>query len=237
MAIVGNLALDLVFNRIFKKTVFEMNEGFIEAFLFSLNKKLQDLLEEKARHNPQFDYSFKNIIHFIAIVLYNFVERVFIGETPEAVNQNFRDRLSRYTPDKIALRLLELKIFKDIPISDNIWQDYYLSRNKTFIKKIFQKYYEIPDGYFFSPERLLKINMIYERKLLETTPPIEKWIIQSVIKPFYEFQDSIKKKLPQIYTRDDLTTALMAEFTKGVMDQNFMDQIEDIVDQIADIWN
>lgn len=119
--------------------------------------------------------------------------RIFIREDPSLAMENFRDNLTRYTPQQIALRVLELRIFKEIPLADNNWQDYYLSRNKNTVKRVFAKYYEIPDNYFFTEERLLKINMNYERGILNETPLLEKWLIMNILEPFDNFYKIIKK--------------------------------------------
>ena len=134
------------------------------------------MLAEKQSTQSQMNFDFNEMIHYIITVLYNLVKRVFLAESTYDAMANFRDQIGQYNPDKLALLMLELRIFKDIPFSDNNWQDYFISRNKQNVKNLFSEYYEIPDSYFFSSEQLLKINMIYERALLDTTYYLEEWL-------------------------------------------------------------
>lgn len=230
-----DVALDIVFNRIFKKAVNELNESFFEVYLFSLNSKFNIFLDEIRENSPNFEYSYEEIIHFVFVIIYNLISKIFIADKPENVQKFFNDPLSRYTPKNIALRVLELRIFKEIPLSDNNWQDYFTSRNKEQVKKTLKQYAEIPDSYFFTPERLLRINMIYDRGNLETTSYLEEWIIEIIVK-FYQFQMRINQKLPKYYTDNELYDAFFQEFTKGIVDPQIREKLEEITEFFLDIW-
>ncbi len=228
-------ALDIVFNKIFNKSINELNEAFFEVYLHSLNTKFNLLIDEIRQKNPKFDYTYEEIIHFIFIIIHNLISKIFIADKPEDVQQNFNDPISRYTPKNIALRVLELRIFKEIPLSDNNWQDYFTSRNKEQVKKTLKPYAEIPDSYFFTPERLLKINMIYDRGNLERTSYLEEWMIEIIVK-FYQFQIQINEKLPKYYTNNDLYEAFFQEFTKGIVDSQTREKLEEITEFFVEIW-
>jgi len=228
-------ALDIVFNKIFDKSINELNESFFEVYLFSLNTKFDLLIEEIRQNNPNFKYTYEEIIHFVFIIIHNLISKIFIADKPEDVQKNFNDPISRYTPKNIALRVLELRIFKEIPLSDNNWQDYFTSRNSALVKKTLKPYAEIPDSYFFTPERLLKINMIYDRGNLETTSYLEEWIIEIIAK-FYQFQIQIGEKLPDNYTNNDLYEAFFNEFSKGIMDTQIREKLEEITEFFVEIW-
>ena len=150
--------------------------------------------------------------------------------------RNFRDKLSRYTPDRIALRVLELNIFKDIPLSDNNWQDYYLSRNKDFVKKVFTPFFTIPEKYFFSSERLLKINMIYDRALLATTPYLEEWIVNEIILQFYSFLSEVARDIPGEATKKEISSAFINYLNKSIIDPYIRENIYDLADYFRAIW-
>jgi hypothetical protein len=242
----SNKGLGIVFSKIFQNTVYELNESFFESFLFSLNQKLHELIIEEQKKlklireddngESILRYEFNDLMQVVSVILNGLVNKVFIRDSLQDANKNFRDRLTRYTPEKIALRLLELKIFKDIPLSDNNWQDYYLSRNKDYIKKVFRKYYDIPDSYFFTPERLLKINMIYERGILDSSPQLEKWVVDKIIRLFYNFQEKINSQLSPNTNRTELTKIITDYFSQGVIDVDAREQLEDISDFFASIW-
>ena len=96
-------------------------------------------------------------------------------------------------------------------------------------------YADIPDSYFFTPERLLKINMIYDRGNLETTSYLEEWIIEIIAK-FYQFQISINEKLPDNYTNNELYENFFQEFSKGIMDTQIREKLEEITEFFVEIW-
>jgi hypothetical protein len=228
---------DMIFKKLFKSNIFEVNETFFEVFLHSLNKRFHQFIEEIKTRNPAFTYSFEDIIWMICVIMFNLVSKVFLAPTPKEASEHFRDKLGRYTPEQVALRVLELRVFKDIPLSDNNWQDYYLSRNKQYVKKIFAPYVEIPDSYFFSPPRLLKINIIYDRGLIDATPHLEQWIIKKIVKEFLEFTKTILDKLPPNFTKTDINNTLIDYFSMGIIDQTQREQIEDFVEDFMDIWD
>jgi len=228
-------ALDIVFNKIFNKSINELNESFFEVYLNSLNTKFNLLIDDIKHKNPNFNYTYEEIIHYVFIIIHNLISKIFIADKPENVQKHFNDPLSRYTPKNIALRVLELRIFKEIPLSDNNWQDYFTSRNKALVKKTLKQYAEIPDSYFFTPERLLKINMIYDRGNLESTSYLEEWIIEIIAK-FYQFQIGVDENLPKSYTDNDLYEVFFQEFSKGIIDTQIREKLEEITEFFVDIW-
>jgi hypothetical protein len=236
MTQLGTPDFEIAYKKIFKVNVFEMNENFFECFLNSLNRKFRLLIKQQQDSDPSFVYSFDSIIHIISVILQRLIERVFLAETPEQGSQNFRDKVGRYTPERLALRVLEIRIFKDIPLSDNNWTDYYLSRNKMYIKKLFREYFDIPDSYFFSPQRLLKINMIYDRTILNSTPYLEEWLILKLYKSFYDFLREIESRLKEGYSKLELREALKEFFTRGIINQNMRENLEEFAEFFASLW-
>ena len=232
----GNPAFEFAFKKIFNVSIFELNESFFECFLFSLNEKFHAMLAEKQSTQSQMNFDFNEMIHYIITVLYNLVKRVFLAESTYDAMANFRDQIGQYNPDKLALLMLELRIFKDIPFSDNNWQDYFISRNKQNVKNLFSEYYEIPDSYFFSSERLLKINMIYERALLDTTYYLEEWLGQRVLRPFYQFYQEIQSKLPSKFSNDLLNKVINEYFTRSTLEPVLRDHLDEFADFFVSIW-
>ncbi|UYP45121.1 hypothetical protein NEF87_001406 [Candidatus Lokiarchaeum ossiferum] len=229
-------AMDIVFHYIYGQSVKEVNETFFECFLHSLNIKFHSKLQEIRDRNPRFQIDFDEIVHIILVILFNLTDKIFLAKKPEDVQDNFRDKISRYTPQKITLRVLELNIFKDIPLSDNNWQDYFLSRNKKFVRHFFQRYFEIPDSYFFSNKRLLKINIMYERGLLPSAKFLEEWIIAFLLQKFYIFQKEVTDSLPKHYETQDITEKLHRLFLKDIKDEQIQKDLKEIVEFFAKIW-
>ncbi|RLI64892.1 MAG: hypothetical protein DRO88_06045 [Promethearchaeia archaeon] len=227
---------DRVFYIIFQQNIHEMNENFFASLLKSINQKLHDILMSSVPPSTMYSQYFDEMVHVICVILKNLVSRVFIREKPELVIENFRDNLTRYTPQKIALRVMEMRVFKDVPLADNNWQDYYLSRNKSKVKKTFAKYYDIPDNYFFTEERLLKINMNYERGILKETPLLEDWLIDNILIPFDRFYKKIKKKVGRKTNVSKIRQAIFEEFASGIIDSLEREKLEDIAAYFAELW-
>ncbi len=229
-------ALDVVFSRIFKQSIHHMNESFFTALLKSINTKLNLLIRENLPDNLSFNQFYNEMIHVMCTIMLNLVSKIFIRPHPEGAMGNFRDNLTRYTPKRIALRVLELRIFKDIPLADNNWQDYYLSRNKNTVKRNLSKYYDIPDNYFFTEERLLKINMNYERGILEETPMLEEWLITNIMQPFNEFYSIIHKHVRKKTDYDRTRAEIYRFFSQGIIEHSVLEKIEDYADHFAQLW-
>ena len=236
LSLPSNDAMDVVFHHIYGQSVKEVNETFFECFLHSLNIKFHAKLQEIRDRNPRFTIDFDEIVHIILIILFNLTDKIFLADKPEDVQDNFRDKISRYTPQKITLRVLELNIFKDIPLSDNNWQDYFLSRNKKFVRHFFHRYFEIPDSYFFSNKRLLKINIMYERGLLPSAKFLEEWVIAFLLQKFYIFQKAVTDSLPKHYETRDISEKIFLAFSKDVKDSQILEELREIADFFARIW-
>ncbi|MCF2139844.1 MAG: hypothetical protein K9W44_07310 [Candidatus Lokiarchaeota archaeon] len=229
--------LDKIFTIIFKQSIHHLNVSFFESLLKSINQKLHNILNKSIPKSVPYFVYFNEMVHVMCVIMKNLVMRIFIREDPSLAMENFRDNLTRYTPQQIALRVLELRIFKEIPLADNNWQDYYLSRNKNTVKRVFAKYYEIPDNYFFTEERLLKINMNYERGILNETPLLEKWLIMNILEPFDNFYKIIKKKLGRKPTISKIRQIIFEHFSKGIIDAAKLEKIEDYAAYFAELWD
>jgi len=77
--------------------------------------------------------------------------------------------------------------------------------------------------------------MIYDRGNLETTSYLEEWIIEIIAK-FYQFQISINEKLPSSYTNNDLYESFFMEFSKGIVDPQIREKLEEITEFFVEIW-
>ena len=188
------------------------------------------------KQDISFPYDFDAIIHEICVILYNLAAQIFFRKSVQEATRVFRDKLTRYTPEEIALRVLELQIFKDIPLSDNNWQDYYLSRNKKMVQKKTKPYFTIPEGNFFSSERLLKINMMYERGFLRESIYLEEWMLTEIFTPFLTFYNRIQQQLPSDYSRQHLYKILYKEFSTGLIDPTILERLDDVAEFFTSIW-
>ncbi|GAG65975.1 unnamed protein product, partial [marine sediment metagenome] len=137
--------------------------------------------ENKKLKKSQNKISFEKAIDFICRSLYSLINKVFLRENVEDASKNFVDPRSRYIPENVATRVLELSIFKDLNLSDDIWPDYFLSVNKEEVKHLFKKYLEIPEDVFYSDWSLSMLDMVYNQELFHNEKYLEEFLIEDVV--------------------------------------------------------
>ena len=104
------------------------------------------MLAEKQSTQSQMNFDFNEMIHYIITVLYNLVKRVFLAESTYDAIANFRDQIGRYNPDKLALLMLELRIFKDIPFRTTTGKIILSAAINKMLKISFQNIMKFPTG-------------------------------------------------------------------------------------------
>ncbi|MBN2156330.1 MAG: hypothetical protein JW776_09815 [Candidatus Lokiarchaeota archaeon] len=232
----SNPAFRVVFKYIFRNKVEDMNEDFFSAFISSLNERL---LQEIKRLNEKINgegISYSNVVDFIIKTIYHSVNTIFLADDPLQASKNFKDSISRYSPKNIALRALELLFFKEIPLSDNNWMNYNLSRNKEKVINQFQDYLRIPKDYFFSNKKLLHISM-KQFYSIESEIVLEKWFVKYIILPFITFTDRIYKEVKkkgQILTKDNIVAEMNFQISRGIINTQTLDYLEVLCEKMAE---
>jgi hypothetical protein len=170
---------------------------------------------------------------------------IFLEETTLDASNNFKDRIGRYSPKKVALRALELLMFLEMPLSDNNWRNYELSRNQQHVVKLFEKYISIPDDYFFSNRNRLHINrtVLYG---LDYKVLLEDWLISKIIHPFFEFfenlMEEIAKRSQSVSNRDQkfeimqLSRVFFQIISRNIIDPQIRDNLEIVSEGLASIF-
>lgn len=227
---------DFFFKLLNEKKIQNINEIFFMTFLKSLNEKFLDMIEEENEKLKKFKrkISFEKAIDFICRSLYSLINRVFLRENVEEASKNFVDPRSRYIPENVATRVLELSIFKDLNLSDDIWPDYFLSVNKDEIKHLFKEYFEIPEDVFYSDWSLSMIDMIYNQELFYMEKYLEEFLIQDVVIPLNKFFLQFEKKKESIKNKDDLLNDLTKIITK---EKRKEENIKKIFSNIIELWD
>ncbi|MHA1338927.1 MAG: hypothetical protein ACTSRZ_03120 [Promethearchaeota archaeon] len=256
----STLSIDIFFKNIFNKSLAELNNDFFHHFLTSLNRKFFVLMDElnlkylneeitqddiiyKQKLIKNNKVTFEIFIDFIIKALYHMIKKVFLRDSILDATENFYDKRGRYSPKRLALRTLELIFFKEMPISDNNWMNYNLSRYSKRVKAIFEKYIQIPDQYFFSRKKLVKLNLIYSTKI-ETKLYLEEWLIQNIMDPFLIFFNNILENLKSIYKEGQikekqfsaiLNDTIFKIISKGIISEDVLEDLETISISITEI--
>jgi len=227
---------DFFYKLLNKKKIQYINEIFFMTFLKSLNEKFLSLIEEEniKLKKSQNKISFEKAIDFICRSLYSLINKVFLRENVEDASKSFLDPRSRYIPENVATRVLELSIFKDLNLSDDIWPDYFLSINKEEVKNLFKKYFEIPEDVFYSDWSLSMIDMIYNQELFHNEKYLEVFLIEDVVIPLNKFFLQFEKKKESIENKDDLLNDLTKIITKQKWKK---EDTKRIFSNIIELWD
>ncbi len=229
-----NSAFKNVFNNIFKYGIDELNEVFSSAFLTSLHERLMIEIESYNQDSSE-KLTYSEVVEFIIKTIYNSITTIFLAEDPLKASVNFKDSISRYSPKNIALRALEILFFKEIPLSDNNWMNYNLSRNKEKVIMQFQEFFKIPKDFFFTDKKLLHISMkqLYS---LDSEFLLEEWLVKYIIEPFISFVDKIWKimeKKEESITLNIIFLEFNHQLSRSVINPNILDNLELICEKMA----
>ena len=235
--------VSLIFNKIFNRHVASINYDFFKTFLRSLNSKLTSLIEKENQVISE-DYgdepfSFKNIVDHICRMLYVLIDKIFIRLSPNQASKNFIDPRSRYIGKNIALRVLELFIFQDLNVSDDVWPDYVISMKKEELLKDLEPYkVNIPEKYFYNVEDIIRFVITYNFQTYSDKTLLEEWLIKQIILPLNDFYSKIKQEIKDSSNKAEINRILENYFIKGVKfdDVEIKEELEFACSQLVPIW-
>lgn len=195
-SIAYNPFFELFFRILFNKSVNEMNERFFASYNRSLSERFNALIAEKnlalRAQGVDESISFNEVMDITCRFLYFLVKTTFLTDnSAEAASKNFCDNITRYVPRRIKLRVLEMELFREIPLSDNNWGDYLRTIFKDEVKRLFQDFYDFPENDFFSYRRIVKLNMIYTQGTVMDAPLLGQWLANDVLVPFAKVSDQM----------------------------------------------
>lgn len=230
--------LNIIFEKIFRLELPHVNYDFFKTFLHSLNLNLSMLIEKENEilsENPKnTPLTFNVIIDHICRMLYTLIDKIFIRKMPEQASSNFIDPRSRYIGKNIALRVLELFIFQDLNVSDDVWPDYLISLQKDALRKELEPYnVNIPDKYFYDFHDILRFVVTYNFKSSSDQQLFEEWLITEIIVPLTKFLNSIRKSVDKEASLDDILKVLNQYFLSKNIKKELNEKLELTLRQLA----
>ena len=240
-SIINNIEENFIFfQKIFQKSIADLNFWFLGSFLRSLNTKFFELVSEENKRiseDPEnLQFNFNTVADHVCRMLYVLIEKIFIRKTPEEASENFIDPRGRYTGRNIALRVNELFIFQDLNFSDDLWPPLMISLNKETIIKAFSSFISIPDEQFYTDEDLLKILLSYNFRSFSDSSLFEEWLINDIILPLNDFILNIARSVENPSNKIEVYEKLSELFLDGVEDKELIKMIKFICQELASFW-
>ena len=242
LSLISNMeVLDIIFQRIFHLELPQVNYDFFKTFLHSLNIHLSTVIEKENEilsENPKNGLlSFNIIIDHICRMLYTLIDKIFIRKMPEQASINFIDPRSRYIGKNIALRVLELFIFQDLNVSDDVWPDYLISLNKEkLIKQLKPQNIVIPEKYFYSFQDIVRFVITYNFQSYSDQQIFEEWLIKEIIDPLTSFIEQIRSLINDDTNKNDIINVLNQYFINDLTDSNLHPFLKFASQQLAPFW-
>ncbi len=233
--------VNLIFQKIFNLELSHVNYDFFKTFLRSLNFNISTLIEKENEilsENPKNGIiTFNIIIDHICRMLYTLIDKIFIRKMPEQASVNFLDPRSRYVGKNIALRVLELFIFQDLNVSDDVWPDYLISLNKDSLKKELEPHnINIPDKYFYSFQDIVRFVITYNFQSYSDQQLFEDWLINEIIIPLTNFINNIQNSIKDHSNKDEALQVLTQSFLKENSNFKFKNELQLACQQLAQYW-
>ena len=232
---------NVFFEKIFNKNISQINYDFLRTFLRSLNISITRLiarenkvLSENPNNKP---LTFKIVVDHICRMLYTLIDKIFIRKIPGQASKNFIDPRSRYVGRNIALRVLELFIFSDLNVSDDVWPDYIISMNKDALLKDLEDYkVVIPEKFFYKYEDIVRFVVTYNFQSSSDQIIFEEWLIKEIIIPLNKFILTIRNSIKDLTNKTEICGKLKEFFVKGNKDDEIIQDIEFVCQQLAIFW-
>jgi hypothetical protein len=170
-------------------------------------------------------------------MLYTLIDKIFIRKIPDQASKNFIDPRSRYVGKNIALRVLELFIFSDLNVSDDVWPDYIISINKDALLKDLEDYkVVIPEKFFYRYEDIVRFTVTYNFQSSKNQIIFEEWLINEIIIPLNNFILNIRKSIKDLTNKTEISEKLKEFFVKSSKDDEIIQDIEFVCRQLAIFW-
>ena len=232
---------DIFFKKIFNKEISQLNYDFFKSFLLSLNSSISRLIEienKTLEEDPSNELlSFKIVVDHICRMLYTLIDKIFLRKLPSQASKNFIDPRSRYIGKNIALRVLELFIFSDLNVSDDVWPDYIISMNKDALLKDLENFkIEIPEKYFYRYEDIARFVITFNFQSSKEQILFEEWLITGLITPIINFISEIRNLIKNDENKTDIYKILRNYFVDDDKHPENLEDIDYVCQQLAYFW-
>jgi len=220
---------DLLFEKIFGKQINYLNYEFFKTFLRSLNLRILSLIDQENKsitENPENKpFSFTIIIDHVCRMLYTLIDKIFIKTNPNQASKNFIDPRSRYIGKNIALRVLELFIFQDLNVSDDVWPDYIISMNRNYLMEDLKSYQvEVHsskfDEKFYNFMDIARFVITYNFISHKDQITFEQWLINEIISPLNDFISEIRLLIKNPKDKNEIYSKLNKYFLNQISNKN-----------------
>ena len=220
---------DLLFEKIFGKQINQLNYEFFKTFLRSLNLRILSLIDQENKsitENPENKpFSFTIIIDHVCRMLYTLIDKIFIKTNPNQASKNFIDPRSRYIGKNIALRVLELFIFQDLNVSDDVWPDYIISMNRNYLMEDLKSYkveVQSPkfDEKFYNFRDIARFVITYNFISYKDQITFEEWLINELISPLNDFISEIRLLIKNPKDKNEIYSKLNKYFLDQISNKN-----------------
>ncbi len=219
---------DLLFEKIFHKQINHLNYEFFKTFLRSLNLRILSLIDQENKtitENPENKpFSFTIIIDHVCRMLYTLIDKIFIKINPNQASKNFIDPRSRYIGKNIALRVLELFIFQDLNVSDDVWPDYIISMNRNYLMDDLKSYkVEVESSKlnekFYNFRDIARFVITYNFISYKDQITFEEWLINQLISPLNDFISEIRLSIKNPKDKNEIYSKLNKYFLNHISNQ------------------
>ena len=220
---------DLLFEKIFHKQINHLNYEFFKSFLRSLNLRILSLIDQENKsitENPENKpFSFTIIIDHVCRMLYTLIDKIFIKTNPNQASKNFIDPRSRYIGKNIALRVLELFIFQDLNVSDDVWPDYIISMNRNYLMEDLKSYkVEVHSSKFeekfYNFMDIARFVITYNFISYKDQITFEEWLINELISPLNDFISEIRLLIKNPKDKNEIYSKLNKYFLDQISNKN-----------------
>jgi len=232
---------DIFFKKIFNKEISQLNYNFFKTFLLSLNSSITRFIELENKNledDPSNEpLTFKIVVDHICRMLYTLIDKIFLRKLPSQASKNFIDPRSRYVGKNIAMRVLELFIFSDLNVSDDVWPDYIISMNKDALQKDLDNYQiEIPEKHFYRYEDIARFIITFNFQSSSEKMLFEEWLITGLITPITNFIAKIHGLIKNDENKTEIYLILRNYFIGNEEHQEDLEDIDFICQQLAIFW-
>jgi hypothetical protein len=181
--------------------------------------------------------NFKIVVDHICRMLYTLIDKIFLRKLPSQASKNFIDPRSRYVGKNIALRVLELFVFSDMNVSDDVWPDYIISMNKDALLKDLENFkVKIPQKYFYRYEDIARFVITFNFQSPKGQILFEEWLLTGLITPIINFISEIRNLIKNDENKTEIYKILRNYFIDDTENIENIQDVDYVCQQLADFW-
>lgn len=180
---------NLLVHLVFQARLERLLARFFASFLKTSNERLARVLDTlNAKASLSRELSMGALIDFIGGFLAFGVQQVFLQEDLARASKMFKDPRNRFSEDNIAMAMLELLLHKEMPFQDNQWMPVLATSSREGLDLAFlPRKAEIDEKLKGMSKEMLQQFTIQDRAEKTTTPFLQEFFFNEILKPFHAF--------------------------------------------------